>query len=139
MKYHFDGYNWIVRLEKGEKLIASLTELVKKENIKSSWISGLGAATETELGFYNLESKEYQWRKLKKLLEITNLQGNVSWADGEPILHIHGTFSDENMQAFGGHVRELTVGGTCEILLHAIQTELTRSHDDEIGLKLLDI
>lgn len=139
MKYTFDGYNWIVRLDKGEQLVASLTELVKKENIKGAWISGMGGALEAEIGFYQLEAKEYQWRKLDQLLEITSLQGNISWIDSEPMLHIHGTFSDENMQAFGGHVKELTVGGTCELLLHTVQTELTRSHDDEIGLKLLDL
>ena len=135
----FDGYNWVVRLEKGEKLIESLTELVKKENIKGAWISGLGGAISAELGYYSLEEKEYHWKTLDKLLEITSLQGNVSWVDGEPKLHIHGSFSDENMQAFGGHVKELTVGGTCEVMMHALQAELTRSQNDDTGLELLDL
>jgi len=139
MKYTFDGFNWIVRLEKGEQLIASLTELVKKESIKSAWISGLGGALDAELGFYSLDEKQYKWEKLDQLLEITSLQGNIAWSGDEPALHIHGTFSDENMQAFGGHVKELTVGGTCELLLHSVQTDLTRSHNKEIGLDLLDL
>lgn len=140
MRYKFDGYNWLVRLEKGEQLIASLTELVKKENIQAAWISGLGAAQQAELGFYKLDDKEYSWKAFDQLLEITGLQGNISWMDGEPKLHIHGNFSDENMQTFGGHVKELTVGGTCELLLHRIYvSKLSRKHDDAVGLPLLDI
>ena len=139
MKYKFDGYNWLVRLEKGEQLIASLTQLVKDEEIKGAWISGLGGSLSVELGFYMLEKQVYNFKVFDQLLEITSLQGNVSWHEGEPKLHIHGSFSDENMQAIGGHVKELTVGGTCEIMLHAVQADLVRKHNDEIGLDLLDI
>ncbi|MDZ7786521.1 MAG: PPC domain-containing DNA-binding protein [Candidatus Saccharibacteria bacterium] len=140
MKYQHDGYNWLVRLEKGEKLVASLTELVAKENIQAAWISGLGAALQSELGFYDLKSREYNFKTIDKTLEITSLQGNVSRSGSEPKLHIHGSFSDENMRVFGGHVKELTVGGTCEIFLHRwFKDELTRSHDDTVGLPLLDL
>ena len=139
MNYNFDGYNWLVRLNKGEQLVTSLTKLVKKESIKGAWISGLGGALSAELGFYHLEKQEYEYKKLDQLLEITSLQGNVSWVGDEPKLHIHGSFSDETMQAFGGHVKELTVGGTCEMLLHAFQTPLTRTLNEEVGLPLLDL
>lgn len=147
MTYSFDGYNWLVRLEKGEQLVALLTSLVKKENIKGAWISGLGGALSVELGFYNLDKQEYEFKKFDQLLEITSLQGNVSWIDPsgagqvpEPKLHIHGSFSDENMQAFGGHVKELVVGGTCEVFLHRwFKDELTRSQNEEVGLPLLDL
>lgn len=140
MKWRFDGYNWLVRLEKGELLVENLMKLVKQENIRGAWISGLGGAERVELGFYDLPSKTYNWQKFDKLLEITSLQGNVAWDSEEPVLHVHGTFSDENMRAFGGHVKELEVAGTCEILLHRwYEQGLSRSQDDKTGLKLLDL
>jgi len=141
MTYFFDGFNYLVRLEKGDLLVQQLTELVKQEKIKGAWISGLGGALWAELGFYQLETKEYEWKRLEKLLEITSLQGNVAWADSEPMLHVHGAFSDQNMQAFGGHVKELAVAGTCEVFLHLMQRDqpLTRSLSSDIGLKLLGV
>lgn len=140
MIYRFDGYNWIVRLEKGERLVEMLTKLVTAENIGGAWISGLGGAAWAELGYYDLDNKEYRWKKLDQLLEITSLQGNIAWNGDEPILHIHGSFSDSGMKAYGGHVKELTVGGTCEILLHRIYTDkLTRSFNEQIGLNLFDL
>lgn len=141
MTYKFDGYNWIVKLSKGELLIESLLEVVKREDIKGAWVSGLGGVLWAELGYYDLEDRQYHWQRLEDVPEITSLQGNVAWKDGEPVLHIHGTFSKKDMSAVGGHVKELAVGGTCEILLHRwYEAEgLTRSLDEETGLTLLDV
>jgi uncharacterized protein len=140
MKVKFDGFNWLVRLEKGEFLVEELTKLVIQENIKGAWLSGVGAAQWAELGFYDLNAQKYNFKKLDQLLEITSLQGNVAWEGDKPVLHIHGSFSDEKMQAFGGHVKELSVGGTCEILLHRWYADkLERSQDPATGLKLLDL
>jgi predicted DNA-binding protein with PD1-like motif len=43
------------------------------------------------------------------------------------------------MRGFGGHIKELAVGGTCEVFLHTLQTDqkLERAHDKNIGLPLL--
>ncbi|HSX27338.1 MAG TPA: PPC domain-containing DNA-binding protein [Patescibacteria group bacterium] len=140
MTYKFDGYNWLVRLERGELLMENLTSLVKEQKIGGAWVSGLGGATWAELGFYSLETKDYIWKKLEQALEITSLQGNVARDGEEPVIHLHGTFSDKDMQAYGGHVKELEVAGTCEILLHRwYEPGLKRTQDDQTGLKLLDL
>ncbi len=141
MTYRFDGFNYVVRLEKGEQLIASLEELVAKEQISGAWLSGLGAALWVELGYYDLENKEYIWKRIDETLEITGLTGNVAWSDGKPALHIHGSFSDKSMNGYGGHVKELSVGGTCEVFLHMLQgnEKLQRKQDKDTGLNLLDV
>jgi|AntRauTorcE11897_2_1112592.scaffolds.fasta_scaffold00179_26 predicted DNA-binding protein with PD1-like motif len=139
MTYRFDGFNYVVRLEKGELMMQSLQKLVQDEQIAGAWISGLGAALWAELGYYELDTQEYTWKRLDETLEITGLHGNVAWLDDEPKLHIHGSFSDRDMRGFGGHIKELAVGGTCEVFLHTLQTDqkLERAHDKNIGLPLL--
>lgn len=144
MTYTHDGFNYLVRLEKGELMMQSLQQLVRDEYIAGAWISGLGAALWCELGFYHLDAHEYSFKRIDPAagaLEITSLQGNVSWMNDEPKLHIHGSFSDEKMQGYGGHVKELAVGGTCEVFLHMLQGDqkLTRALDTESGLPLLQL
>ncbi len=139
MKYTKTDSRYIVRLARGDKLIENLTDLVKKENIQGAWISGLGGALSAEIGFYHLERQEYEFKVFEQLLEITSLQGNISWIDDLPKLHIHGSFSDENMNMIGGHVKELIVGGTCELLIQALDVGLSRVQNDEVGLPLLDL
>lgn len=140
MNYQYDGFNWMIRLKKGEPLIENLIKFAQKENIRGGWISGIGGALSAQLAFYDLQAKGYEVKEFDKLLEITSLHGNIAWGENGPVVHVHGTFSDANMQSIGGHVKELVVGGTCEIFLHNwFKDKLTRTHDDETGLPLLDL
>lgn len=140
MTFQYDGNNYLVRLEKGEKLIESLLGLVKQENISSCWLNAVGGALSAEIGFYHLDKKEYEYTSVNELMEITGLQGNLAWDGTEPMLHIHGTFSKPDLSVIGGHVKELVVGGTCEVLLSKWNgAKLSRTMNDAIGLKLLDL
>lgn len=140
MKFRADGFNWVVRLSKGEKLIDSLTKLVEAENIPSCWINVIGGATSAKLGFYNLDQQKYEGHEVNELTEITGLQGNLTWVDGKPSIHLHGTFAKRDLSVVGGHVEEVVVGGTCEIFLHKWYGEsLTKSKDSETGLCLIDL
>lgn len=101
---------------------------------------GLGAAQWAEVGYYDFSSKQYKFQKYDGHIEVLSLQGNVAWDGDEPMLHIHGTFSDEDGKSFGGHVKEIEVIGTIEVFLHNWWGDkLTRSLDEESGLKLLDL
>lgn len=140
MTHAFDGYNYLVRLEKGELFIESLTAFMKEQQIKGGWISAIGGALSAELGFYDLAAEHYTWKKYDDLMEIISLQGSAAWDGKNPVLHLHGSFSDKSMQPFAGHVKELVVAGTCEVFVHVWNRgELQRRHDDLTGLKLLDL
>ena len=140
MKYIQNGQNYLMRLEKGELLVENLNRLVEDEKIGGAWLSGLGAASWAELGYYDLEGQAYHWKKFEELMEITSIQGNVAWDGDKPVIHMHGTFSGQDMKAFGGHIRELEAGGTVEIFVQKFgQDKITRSQDEKTGLKLLDL
>jgi predicted DNA-binding protein with PD1-like motif len=130
----------LVRLERGEKLIENLNSLAAKEAMGAVWLQGLGGAESAELGFYDLETKQYNWRSFAELMEITSLQGNLAWVDDQPKWHIHATLGGRDYRAVGGHVKELVVGGTCELRLDIVtDTALHRRRDVATGLDLLDL
>ena len=141
MGYKFDGYNWFGVLEKGEELVASLKNFVEKEQIKGAWIFAIGACSEVEAGYYDLKTKDYGFKKHTQDMEILNIQGNLSWSDNKPAIHLHGTFAGEDGQAFGGHVKSLKVSATCEVFIHDWfgADRIERKLNDSIGLKLLDL
>jgi predicted DNA-binding protein with PD1-like motif len=130
----------LVRLERGEKLIENLNRLAAKEAMGTVWLQGLGGAKSAELGFYDLETKQYNWQSFAELMEITSLQGNLAWVDDQPKWHIHATLGGRDYRAVGGHVKELVVGGTCELRLDIVaDTALHRRRDVATGLDLLDV
>ncbi len=141
MNYKFDGYNWFGVLKKGEELVGSLNDFVKKEKVKGAWIFVVGACDELEAGYYDLKSKSYKFKKYDQELEILNIQGNISWNGDEPVIHLHGTFAGEDGNAFGGHIKSLKVSVTCEVFVHDWfgAGRIERKSDDSIGLKLLDL
>lgn len=140
MKHIFDGKHYTLRFEKGEQVVAGLQNFVREQDIVNAWVKGLGGLASAELGFYDLSAQEYHWKKFDEPLELTNLTGNIAWVDNEPVLHLHATVSDKDFHAYGGHLKEAEVGGTVEVMIHAINSKkLLRMQDEQTGLKLLDL
>ena len=129
----------VIRFKKNDEIISELKKYCQKNNIFSAWFSGLGAAYSTDLAVYNIETKKYLRKSFSGKLEIINYVGNISKLGGEIIVHSHGTFCDDDFQAFAGHVDKIIVSGTAEILLTTLNQNLTRAKNEETGLNLLDI
>lgn len=137
----FDGYNYVIKLKKGERLTEALDTFAAAEpDLVGAWISGLGGALEMTLGFYDLDAHKYQWRTFTGLYEVTALTGNLALDEqGKLVPHLHGTFADAQYRAIGGHVKELVTAATVELFVHGTWKPLKRRTDPDIGIKTLDL
>lgn len=139
MIHSFDGYNDVIRLQAGEHLMAALEQFATETTLQGAWLSGIGAASEVTIGFYNLGSKEYKWRTFGRTMEVLSLAGNMSFDEaGKLVVHVHGVFGDDEYQTVGGHVKDLVAGATIELFVHRAYQPLRRAYDDATGLELLD-
>lgn len=127
----------MVVLAKGEKLMESLEQHANTQHYPSAFLSGLGAAAWATIGIYDPGLKDYSWKTYKEPLEILSLQGNLAWVNEKPFWHLHGSFSNKAFQTFGGHIKDLEISATGELLIIPLNTPLTRNFDDETGIKLL--
>ena len=59
MKYRKENDCYLAVLDRGDELISSLTEMVKKEGIRGGTVRGLGGVTNVTLGFFDTQKKEY--------------------------------------------------------------------------------
>jgi uncharacterized protein len=137
----FDGFNDFVRLNKGETLGQFLKWFsANYPDFPGAWVSGLGGVLEVTLGFYDLDKKEYIWKKFDGLREMTALQGNLAHDEsGKLVLHAHGTFADTQFVAVGGHVEDFVAAATVELFIHRSYKPLRRLRDEAVGLPLLDL
>ena len=133
------GSIWIVRLDKGDKIIASLLSFCEQKKISGGYFHGIGALEEAELAHYALANKKSPTKTLKQPLEIVHLTGNITELDHKPYVHAHIVVSDEEMHTFGGHLKEAAVGPTGEIVLIPLPDPVERKFSEEIGLNLLDL
>lgn len=137
MQYTSTDKGYIIRLVRGEKIVNTLTSFCEKENIHSGVFHGIGAVETPELGYYNLDTKEYKWQQIEKMLEIVSLTGNVALVENKPFIHAHVVVSDDEFIAYGGHLKEGTVGASCEIYLTDFGIDIKREFDEVTGLKLI--
>ena len=137
MEFKKFGSKYIVRLDRGEEIVASITELVKSENISLGRVSGIGAVNKVTIGLFEVDTKEYHKEELIGDFEILNLSGNISQMDDKEYLHFHITIGDEDFNAFGGHLNQARVSATAEIIIDLIDGNLDREFNDEVGLNLL--
>lgn len=136
MEYRVLGDHYVVRIDKGEEVIACLTELCRKEQIKVGSAVGLGATDRVVIGLFDTANKVYKKRELTGPMEITSLTGNISTKEGEPYLHFHINVCNEENQVFGGHLNECYISATGEITVTKIEGCVERKMSEEIGLNL---
>lgn len=139
---HYSKINedtYLLRLERGEKVNETVKSFCDESKIANAWLSGIGSIENPTLGHYDVTTQKYTDKAFLGIFELTNLTGNVAVFEGKPLVHAHVSLSDESMQAFGGHLVEAIVSATVELFLTVLPTSHTKSHNDEIGLKLWDL
>lgn len=139
MKYKKINDSWVVVFRKGERIIEKLTEFIKTENIRSGYFNAIGAVSSVELAHYNLEKKRYSSKLINKPLEIVSLMGNVAVKGEEIIVHAHVVVGTNQMELYGGHLKEATVAATLEIIFNEFKGTLNKKYDEDTGLNLMEL
>jgi uncharacterized protein len=125
----------LIVVPKGEKLVATLTREMADLGMKGGLISGLGALTHVELGYYHLEEQSYLRRTFSEMdYELISLTGNFSLKDGNPYVHVHASLGDNQFRVFGGHLFEAEVAVTAEISILPLGKMPVRELDQHLGL-----
>lgn len=139
MQYSKFKNTYVIRLETGEEIIASLKMFVEKEKIEGGFFYGLGAVKDVTLGYFNLERKEYKEKSFKEGFELTSLVGDVAFSDEKIIVHAHVTLADEDFKTFSGHLGKAVVTATVELVFNLAEGKLLKKPDPITGLNLLDL
>lgn len=139
MKYKRFGEDIVARLEVGEEVIASLSDIAEREGVTFAEVSGIGAADEFDVSVYDVKAKVYFDNTFREPLEITSLLGTVSEKDGEPYIHIHATAGRADGAVIGGHLKRAVISATCELVLHTVYGRVPRFYDERTGLNLMEL
>lgn len=137
MDFRRFGNKYVLRLDKGEEIVQSVTGFCREEGISLGQVSGIGAIGKLEIGYFQVSTKEYHTKILEGDMEILGLSGNISTMKGNNYIHFHIVVSDENLNAFGGHLNLAVISATGEIIIDVIEGSIDREFDEEIGLNLI--
>ena len=137
MEYRLFGDTYVIRLDRGEEILSSLTAFCKAEQITLGAVEALGAADHAVVGLYDVPARRYHKHSFDEPMEITSLVGNISTKDGEIYLHCHINLCREDMSVVGGHLNECRISATCEMFVRKLEGRVERRLDTEAtGLNL---
>lgn len=130
---------YLLRLERNEKVNEAIASFVSKMGVKNASISGIGSIEDPTLAHYRVDTRKYSEKPFKGIFEVLSFLGNIAIFDDFPLVHTHISLSNEKMKGLGGHLVEAKVSATMEVVIDVFDTALTKSFNDEIGLKLWDL
>jgi predicted DNA-binding protein with PD1-like motif len=139
MKSRKYGAYLVIRLEKDEEIISTLTGAMRSQDIRGGFFYGLGVGKNLELGYFDARKSVYKKKEFKGEYEFTSFLGNISIVDEAPSIHCHVTITDDEFNAHGGHLFRGTVPATLEVFVFPFTEPLDRRKDDSTGLNLLHL
>jgi predicted DNA-binding protein with PD1-like motif len=138
MEYRRFNDTYVIRMDRGEEVLTTLTGIWEQEGVRLAAVSAIGAADRAVVGLYDVGEQVYHKKEFREPMEIASLLGTVSEKNGKPYLHLHATLCDASMQTHGGHVNELWISVTCEMILRLLPGEVGRRLDEVTGLNVFD-
>lgn len=136
MKSRREGSRIFIRLELGDDVLESLTTAAEEHGVASGWLNGIGAANGVELGYYDLERKDYTRWEGAGDVEFASASGSLGLRDGKAFVHLHAVVSDRDCVTHGGHLLRATTGATLEFVLLVGEAPIERTADEATGLYL---
>jgi len=124
-------------LPHGSDLLEAITDLARKNGIKTGTVMAIGAVKRARIGFYDQTGREYRERDIVEPMEISSCLGNISMKDGEIFVHAHVTLADREGRVMGGHLCSGTIVFAAECRISELRGEyLDRGYDETTGLSL---
>jgi len=134
MRYHhFGSGRYVLRLDPGEEVVSSITAFAVEAQVTAGWVTAIGSLDHAVLGFLDPKEKEYIKRTFDERLEVGQLTGNIGVEGHEPFCHLHVVVAPREFLAYSGHLHEAKVGVVVEVLVIALEGELSRVVDPESG------
>lgn len=127
MKYKVFEKEIVAILETGEHIHDSISEICQTENIGMGTVTGFGGIRYAKMGIWNNERGQYDYlERTDDSTELLSLNGNISWLDHKPNIHIHVSAADNNFQVFGGHLVEGIVQNLVELYIYPGSEKIER-------------
>lgn len=128
-----------LNLDRGEKLMSSLTSFVREYNVQGGQLTGIGAIENVKLGVYHLNTKSYEVKEFGDgIYELISFVGNISEKEGLPFIHAHIAMGDHKFNTISGHLMECDVALVCEIFCSPLGKMPMRVMNDSIGLAAIN-
>ncbi len=125
--------------DKGDEFMEGITQFAKGKKLQGSHFTAIGAFSDSLLGYFERDRKDYKKIPVREQVEVLSLVGDIAAKDGESSIHAHVVLGMSDGTAKGGHILEAHVWPTLEVVVTESPKHLRRLYDPETGLALIKL
>jgi len=132
--------NFVVVLGEGDEVATALSNFAREQKVVNARLQGIGAVRDPEVGWFDLERKQYKAMTFREQLEMLSLSGDIVLGpDGAPVVHLHALLGTSGGRALGGHLLHAITSPTLEVYVTAYPDPVHKRAAPEKGVDLIDL
>lgn len=123
---------------KGDEAFSGLVEFAEEYQVTGARFTAVGACRGAVLAWFSPDRRMYKKIPIEGQAEVASMTGDVALLDGKPVIHMHAVIGLPDGTARAGHVLEVHVWPTLEVMVTVYATRMMKSPDPETGVSLID-
>jgi predicted DNA-binding protein with PD1-like motif len=128
---------YIIVFSNGDEVVSGLTDFAKQYKVKSAHYTAIGDAISAKAGWYDYKKKAFKVIKIDTA-EVTSFIGDIATYNGNPVAHTHFSAATSDGIVHGGHLLELIIGPTMELIITTEPTALYKKLDPDFKAAFID-
>jgi predicted DNA-binding protein with PD1-like motif len=128
-----------VVFDAGDEVVEGLGAFAREHDVTGAGLTAIGAFESVTIGYFDVQSRDYQRIAIAEQVEVLSLVGNVAVAADGPRIHAHVVVGKSDGTAHGGHLLNGRVRPTLEVIVTEMPVHLRRRTDPLTGLALIDL
>jgi uncharacterized protein len=129
---------YAVIFAKGDEASSGLLKFAEKYQVTSAHFTAIGAGNRATVAWFDPQRKMYKKIPIEGQFEVISMIGDIALYQGKPQVHTHMVVANSDGTARGGHVLELYVNPTLEVMVTVDTIAMHKRMDPETGLDLID-
>lgn len=122
----------------GDEAFSGLLDFAEKYHVTSAHFTAIGAINAATLGYFDPERKMYKKIPIHGQHEVIGMSGDIALYKGESVVHTHMVAGNSDGTTHGGHVLEVYVSPTLEVMVTAEPVTMQKRFDPATDLTLID-
>ena len=133
-----DNGSYVIHILPNEEIIEELKKFAKCEELDGASIQGIGTTSKVVLGYFDEQIMGYNTMEMIEPMEMINVLGSISKNGDDYVVHLHGTFGDDEFKVWGGHVMSATIFATGEFFVYPAD-KIDRKLNPTFNLSLFNL
>jgi uncharacterized protein len=121
----------------GDEAYAGLRAFAEKYNITSAHFTAIGAVSGATIAWLDADRKLYKTMPFTGQMEVVSMAGDIALSQGKPFVHTHAVLGLPDGTTRGGHVVEMFVRPTLEVMVTVDPKSMQRVYDPETDSTLI--